>query len=361
MASTRARARSPSAPMPTSRSGTPREGSPSRTTFSPTAPTTPHEGREVVVIADHSPRLRRHARRRARRGQGSAYLPRAKSPLAPPHARNGNARLATAQGCETSRNRHLIQMQRRCGDEDVTHRSCMGFVASGFPWRRRRTLRIAGNFAPTHSSSKAMELFKGELKRLTGGSLDADLFPACSRRRQGKRRRGPRRRRRRHLGLHRLRVRLVPEIEAVSLPSSSRTATSPSASWTARWAIFSSRSLPALHRARLDGLGLARPPTTSARSRPWTTSKPQDPDAAERDALCDFPRARREPDRHGREGAYSGAPAGRRRRPVIPTRSSRPTASSRCRSISPTPTTSSTSSCPPAAAFEALGPSRRMP
>lgn len=40
-----------------------------------------------------------------------------------------------------------------------------------------QTLRIAGNFAPEHSSSKAMEVFKSELKRISGGTLDVDLFP----------------------------------------------------------------------------------------------------------------------------------------------------------------------------------------
>jgi TRAP-type transport system periplasmic protein len=82
-----------------------------------------------------------------------------------------------------------------------------------------QSLRIAGNFAPSHSSSKAMELFKSELKRLTGGALDADLFPGMQ------------------LGGAKENVdavragtifgtwvgtafvsRLVPEIEAVSLP-----------------------------------------------------------------------------------------------------------------------------------------------
>ncbi len=82
-----------------------------------------------------------------------------------------------------------------------------------------QTLRIAGNFAPNHSSSKTMELFKGELKRITGGALDVDLFPGMQ------------------LGGAKENVdavragtifgtwvgtafvsRLVPEIEAVSLP-----------------------------------------------------------------------------------------------------------------------------------------------
>ena len=97
----------------------------------------------------------------------------------------------------------------------------MGFaVALGLSAAAQaQTLRIAGNFAPTHSSSKAMELFKGELKRLTGGVLDADLFPGMQ------------------LGGAKENVdavragtifgtwvgtafvsRLVPEIEAVSLP-----------------------------------------------------------------------------------------------------------------------------------------------
>jgi len=39
-------------------------------------------------------------------------------------------------------------------------------------------IRIAGNFAVEHSSSKAMEIFKKELSSLTGGKLTADIFPA---------------------------------------------------------------------------------------------------------------------------------------------------------------------------------------
>ena len=39
-------------------------------------------------------------------------------------------------------------------------------------------IRIAGNFAVEHSSSKAMEIFKTELANLTGGKLTADVFPA---------------------------------------------------------------------------------------------------------------------------------------------------------------------------------------
>ena len=39
-------------------------------------------------------------------------------------------------------------------------------------------IRIAGNFAVDHSSSKAMEIFKQELSSLTGGKLTADIFPA---------------------------------------------------------------------------------------------------------------------------------------------------------------------------------------
>jgi tripartite ATP-independent transporter DctP family solute receptor len=39
------------------------------------------------------------------------------------------------------------------------------------------TLRIAGNFAAEHSSSKAMEIFKAELAAKSNGALAADLFP----------------------------------------------------------------------------------------------------------------------------------------------------------------------------------------
>jgi len=82
-----------------------------------------------------------------------------------------------------------------------------------------QTLRIAGNFAPSHSSSKSMELFKSELKRLTGGALDVDLFP-------GMQLGGAKE----NVGAVRAGTifgtwvgtafvsRLVPEIEAVSLP-----------------------------------------------------------------------------------------------------------------------------------------------
>lgn len=81
------------------------------------------------------------------------------------------------------------------------------------------TLRIAGNFAAGHSSSKAMEGFAAELKTSTNGALEADLFPGMQ------------------LGSARENVdavragtifgtwigpgflsRLVPEIEAISLP-----------------------------------------------------------------------------------------------------------------------------------------------
>jgi len=39
------------------------------------------------------------------------------------------------------------------------------------------TLRIAGNFATEHTSSKAMETFKAEVARRTNGALAVDLFP----------------------------------------------------------------------------------------------------------------------------------------------------------------------------------------
>lgn len=39
-------------------------------------------------------------------------------------------------------------------------------------------IRVAGNFAVEHSSSKAMEVFKAELSKLTDGALSAEIFPA---------------------------------------------------------------------------------------------------------------------------------------------------------------------------------------
>jgi tripartite ATP-independent transporter DctP family solute receptor len=41
----------------------------------------------------------------------------------------------------------------------------------------QQTLRIAGNFAAEHSSSRAMETFKTELPKLSNNALAADLFP----------------------------------------------------------------------------------------------------------------------------------------------------------------------------------------
>lgn len=92
----------------------------------------------------------------------------------------------------------------------------LGFTA---PPSSAETLRIAGNFAPDHSSSKAMEQFKADLKRLSKDALEVDLFPGMQ------------------LGGAKENVdavragtifgtwvgaafvsRLVPEIEAVSLP-----------------------------------------------------------------------------------------------------------------------------------------------
>lgn len=39
-------------------------------------------------------------------------------------------------------------------------------------------IRVAGNFPTDHTSSVAMELFKAEVEKLTGGALTVDLFPA---------------------------------------------------------------------------------------------------------------------------------------------------------------------------------------
>lgn len=46
------------------------------------------------------------------------------------------------------------------------------------PDARADKIRVAGNFAVDHSSSLAMEKFKDELAKLSGGSLTADVFPA---------------------------------------------------------------------------------------------------------------------------------------------------------------------------------------
>lgn len=40
------------------------------------------------------------------------------------------------------------------------------------------TIRVAGNFAVDHSSSRAMEVFEQELAKRSGGALTADIFPA---------------------------------------------------------------------------------------------------------------------------------------------------------------------------------------
>ncbi|MFD2177956.1 TRAP transporter substrate-binding protein [Veronia pacifica] len=39
-------------------------------------------------------------------------------------------------------------------------------------------IRVAGNFATEHSSSKAMQVFKDEVQKLTNGDLEVDIFPA---------------------------------------------------------------------------------------------------------------------------------------------------------------------------------------
>jgi tripartite ATP-independent transporter DctP family solute receptor len=39
-------------------------------------------------------------------------------------------------------------------------------------------IRVAGNFATEHSSSKAMEVFKTEVEKLSGGEIEVNIFPA---------------------------------------------------------------------------------------------------------------------------------------------------------------------------------------
>lgn len=55
----------------------------------------------------------------------------------------------------------------------------MLMLAAAFgPAQAADKIRAAGNFAIEHSSSKAMELFKAELAKASGGRLEVDLFPA---------------------------------------------------------------------------------------------------------------------------------------------------------------------------------------
>lgn len=51
-------------------------------------------------------------------------------------------------------------------------------LAAATPVSAAEQLRIAGNFAVDHSSSKAMEIFKKELAAASGGDVVAELFPA---------------------------------------------------------------------------------------------------------------------------------------------------------------------------------------
>jgi len=51
----------------------------------------------------------------------------------------------------------------------------LGFVQGA---AAQEKIRVAGNFAVEHSSSRAMEMFKAELAKLTNNQLQADLFPA---------------------------------------------------------------------------------------------------------------------------------------------------------------------------------------
>jgi len=51
-------------------------------------------------------------------------------------------------------------------------------LAAAAPVHAQDKIRIAGNFATEHSSSVAMELFKSEVARLTNNQLTVDIFPA---------------------------------------------------------------------------------------------------------------------------------------------------------------------------------------
>lgn len=54
----------------------------------------------------------------------------------------------------------------------------LGVAVAATPGHAQDKIRIAGNFASEHSSSAAMELFKSEVARLSGNQLTVDIFPA---------------------------------------------------------------------------------------------------------------------------------------------------------------------------------------
>jgi tripartite ATP-independent transporter DctP family solute receptor len=54
----------------------------------------------------------------------------------------------------------------------------LGATIAATPTHAQEKIRIAGNFATEHSSSVAMELFKSEVARLTNNQLTVDIFPA---------------------------------------------------------------------------------------------------------------------------------------------------------------------------------------
>ena len=175
-------------------------------------------GGHRLAGADHGPRLRRHARRRARRGQGSWRLSAAGEIPARAAARGGNRNALNRAASAGTRNKlktgmNLVPAGTGCGDEDVTHRS--------YGFRRRARLSASGAGADSSHRGEFRAdpfvvegdggLFKGELKRLTGSSLDADLFPGIQLGGAKENVDGPRRHDFfRHLGRHRLRVASSP-------------------------------------------------------------------------------------------------------------------------------------------------------
>jgi tripartite ATP-independent transporter DctP family solute receptor len=68
-------------------------------------------------------------------------------------------------------------MQRKCLAGLATLLVAVALVGAAGAAQAQK-IRIAGNFAVDHSSSKAMEVFKSELEALSGGAVSADIFPA---------------------------------------------------------------------------------------------------------------------------------------------------------------------------------------
>jgi hypothetical protein len=191
-------------------------------------------------------------------------------------------------------------------------------VAAGGAWAQEK-LRIAGNFAPDHSSSVAMQQFKKEVDAASKGTLVIEVFDNMqlggAQENVTQTRAGT---------IHMTWVgmaflsRTVPELEAVSLPFM----------FPSREVAYKVMDGPAvrpdrgedgrqgLHLARLHGAG--RAPGHQQRAADQDHGRPQgpeDPHAAQRDAPGHVPRAGRQPAGDGHQGGLFRAGAEGDRRP----------------------------------------------